>query len=295
MVESKAEPLAAWIQPCLQPISLPITGNTGVWIRPLFLMHSGGRAWTTEAKVTRSSCPTTGDPSLSLPPPPIHHPDAGGQGPPGPDILIHPRSGVRDVEAGPEAAAGRTPLREAFLFANPLASTQSRALRPGPCHLGQGPLLGPAKPWAQRHPQAAPGTQNMLGPARLLPTRQKVSLLALEDVLGMELTGRLSWPQFPHPSKEALKMANLSGDGRSKRCLPCDVAVPLPGICPPKRNCPRQTGTGVSSDWKPLQGPSASRGCKSRQPEVHVVESTRADPEHLPGHGSCPPPSKATA
>ena len=41
MVESKAAPLAAWIQPCLQPTSLPITGNTGVWIRPLFLMHSG--------------------------------------------------------------------------------------------------------------------------------------------------------------------------------------------------------------------------------------------------------------
>lgn len=27
MVESKAEPLAAWIQPCLQPTSLPITGD----------------------------------------------------------------------------------------------------------------------------------------------------------------------------------------------------------------------------------------------------------------------------
>lgn len=32
-----------------------------------------------------------------------------------------------------------------------LASTQPQALRRGPCHLGQGPLLGPAKPWVQRH------------------------------------------------------------------------------------------------------------------------------------------------
>lgn len=34
----------------------------------------------------------------------------------------------------------------------------------------------------------------MLGPARCLPTRQKVSLPALEDVLGMELTGDKGCP-----------------------------------------------------------------------------------------------------
>ena len=32
MTDNKAEPLAAWIQPCLQPISLPIAENTGVWL-----------------------------------------------------------------------------------------------------------------------------------------------------------------------------------------------------------------------------------------------------------------------
>lgn len=32
MVQSKADPLAPWIQPCLQPTCLPITGNTSVWI-----------------------------------------------------------------------------------------------------------------------------------------------------------------------------------------------------------------------------------------------------------------------
>lgn len=31
-VENKAEPLTAWTQPCLQPSSLPITGDTGVWL-----------------------------------------------------------------------------------------------------------------------------------------------------------------------------------------------------------------------------------------------------------------------
>lgn len=69
-------------------------------------------------------------------------------------------------------------------------------------------------------------------------------------------------------------MANPSRDSRLKRCPPCDVAIPLPGVCPPKRDCPRWTGTAVSSDWKPLQGPSKSRGCKSRWPEVLVVENT---------------------
>ena len=144
-----------------------------------------------------------------------------------------------------------------------------RALRPGPCHLGQGPLLGPAKPWAQRHPQAALGTENTLGPARPLPTRQKVSLPALEDVLGMELTGDKGCPSgLLTPS-----LCSIPGGG-----------VPTAVCSAQAKVSSHQEVAYVNPRWVPIEGGLWNTGT-----------SASALPPSLPCAPTCPAPQYCPA